>query len=345
MLRKGADNNNLFNLNQFYNLDKNLINNQDIDVDEHYFNSFACQNLGYLDTDQLNEKLVNMGNNGIKSIMHINARSLISNIDLVCANLKLLKQQFGIICVSETWACSSNEQFINIPGYDCICRSRSSRRGGGLALYIDSDLDVLVKNRPDLDSPDETVYESLIVQLSQPNASTKDIIVGVMYKPPNTNVETYLNMSSLVLDKLNKEDRPTYLLGDSREESAYPAQTLPMYFQYVFSRSTALVSQTYALVAHPTWLGWLFGVVLMTSHVGYVGFYCPISGYIPLCYFRHRLFWIRFNSRCIILHNSMGVDRAWRSFLGHLDDWQVGGACTRTAVILFFTVFGCFINV
>ena len=201
-------------MNPFHNLDKNPINNQDIDVDEHYFNSFACQNLGYLDTDQLNEKLVNMGNKGIKSIMHINAQSLISNSDLVCANLTLLKQQFGIICVSETWACLSTEQFINIPGYDCICRSRSSRRGGGLALYIDSDLDVLVKNRPDLDSPDVTVYESLIVQLSQPNASPKDIIVGVIYKPPNTNVETYLNMFSLVLDKLNKEDRPTYLLGD-----------------------------------------------------------------------------------------------------------------------------------
>ena len=38
-----------------------------------------------------------------------------------------------------------------------------------------------------LDSPDSTVYESLIVQLSPAKGSTKDIIVGVIYKPPNTN--------------------------------------------------------------------------------------------------------------------------------------------------------------
>ena len=206
--------NNIFNLNPFKDLDKNLINNPDIDVDEHYFNCFAHQNMGYMDTEQLNEKLANKGGKSVQSIMHINARSLVSNIDLVCSNIKLLKTQFSVICVSETWACLSTEQFISIPGYDCICRSRSSRRGGGLALYIDCDLDVVVKNRPDLDSPDATIYESLIVQLSQPNTAVKDIIVGVIYKPPNTNVETYLNTFSIILDILNKEGRPTYLLGD-----------------------------------------------------------------------------------------------------------------------------------
>ena len=38
----------------------------------------------------------------------------------------------------------------------------------------------------------------------------------------------------------------------SREIIVFLAQTLPMYFQYVFSRSTGLVSQTCGLVSHPT---------------------------------------------------------------------------------------------
>ena len=81
-------------------------------------------------------------------------------------------------------------------------------------MYLDSDLNVTVKNRPDLDSVDSSVYESLIVQLSQPSVSAKDIIIGVVYKPPNTNVETFLIHFATIFEKLSKENRPTYLLGD-----------------------------------------------------------------------------------------------------------------------------------
>ena len=125
-----------------------------------------------------------------------------------------MKQKISVICVSETWTDLSNEQLISIPGYDCVCRSRTTGRGGGLALYIDTDLNVIVKNRPDLDSTDSTINESLIVQLSPAKGSTKDIIVGVIYKPPNTNVENFVSNFSTILDILNKENRPSYLLGD-----------------------------------------------------------------------------------------------------------------------------------
>ena len=129
-------------------------------------------------------------------------------------NLKLLKHKFSFICVFETWTTVSTEQFIEIPGYDCICRSRSLKRGGGLALYVDSDMNVSVKLRSDLDSLDSSVYKSLIVQISQPTISVKDIIIGVIYKPPNTNVENFLSHFIVVLEKLSKENRPSYLLGD-----------------------------------------------------------------------------------------------------------------------------------
>ena len=48
----------------------------------------------------------------------------------------------------------------------------------------------------------------------QPTISVKDIIIGVIYKPPNTNVETFLSHFIVVLEKLSKENRPSYLLGD-----------------------------------------------------------------------------------------------------------------------------------
>ena len=71
-----------------------------------------------------------------------------------------------------------------------------------------------------------------------------------------------------------------------------------MLIQYEFSRSTGLVSQTGVLVSHPTWLGWLFGVVLHRMQI--CGFLPPhISVYSPIL-FQAWLYWARFNPRCII---------------------------------------------
>ena len=49
--------------------------------------------------------------------------------------------------------------------------------------------------------------ESLLVQISQDKLAVKDI-VGVIYRPPNTNVKTFSDSFSQILDKINKEDRP-----------------------------------------------------------------------------------------------------------------------------------------
>ena len=56
--------------------------------------------------------------------------------------------------------------------------------------------------------------ESMFVQISQNKLAVKDIIVGVIYRPPNTNENTFSDCLAGILDKIDKEDRPCYLLGD-----------------------------------------------------------------------------------------------------------------------------------
>ena len=77
----------------------------------------------------------------------------ISNIySVTCADLRLLKKKFSIIAISETFTDQSTEGLINIPGYTLHVKSRVGRIGGGVALYVDTDLDLIVKIRPDLDT-------------------------------------------------------------------------------------------------------------------------------------------------------------------------------------------------
>ena len=171
-----------FNLNPFENIDNGFIDSDDIDADVNYYNHFATESLGYLDTDQVNERLCT--DISKLSMMHINAGDLKSKIDLLCANLKLLKTKFSIIAVTEVWTDLSTEGFIDIPGYTKLVKSRNDgRKGGGVALYIDSELNLIVRHRPDLETTNTTLYESLFIQVSQPaHPSAKNIVFGVVQR-------------------------------------------------------------------------------------------------------------------------------------------------------------------
>ena len=146
--------------------------------------------------------------------MHVNAGSLVANILNVCLNLASLKHKFSVVAVTETWTNSFSEKNINIPGYDKIIKSRENRVGGGVTLFVDSDLDVKVKTRRDLDCQNSSICECLFVQITQPLLKCKDVIIGVVYRPPGTKLETFYDCFFPIVEQINSENRPCYILGD-----------------------------------------------------------------------------------------------------------------------------------
>ena len=56
--------------------------------------------------------------------------------------------------------------------------------------------------------------ECIFVQISHKHISTKDIIVGVVYRRPGSNISVFNEHFGAVLTKINKENRPSYILGD-----------------------------------------------------------------------------------------------------------------------------------
>ncbi|MFZ2538187.1 MAG: endonuclease/exonuclease/phosphatase family protein, partial [Oscillospiraceae bacterium] len=191
-----------------------FIDDNGIDADLHYYNLVTNRYHGYVDSDKLNKYLGKDCSTNLQSMMHLNAGNLVSKVDLLSINLKLLKHKISIIGITETWTNMQNENCINLPGYNKYVKSRVNRKGGGVALYLNSDLNISTKLRPDLVSPDDDAYESLFLQLSQSDLSTKDIIVGVIYRPPGTDVNKFLTSFSALLEKISKENRPCYLMGD-----------------------------------------------------------------------------------------------------------------------------------
>ena len=88
--------------------------------------------------------------------------------------------------MTETWT-NTNDISLELRGYSSIIKSRDNgKHGGGVAIYINHEYGNNFKIRNDLVT--EPHSESLFIQLNQ---RTKDVIIGVGYKPPDANVDLF----------------------------------------------------------------------------------------------------------------------------------------------------------
>ena len=140
---------------------------------------------------------------GLK-ITSLNVNSLLKHIDEI--KVLLENDPFDIFAVNESKIDESiSDNCINIPNYNVIRRDRN-RRGGGVAIYIKSDLTVSERN--DLVPND---LEMICIELKY--TCTKPLILCAWYRPPNSVIET-LNSYENFLVKLDSEDKEIILLGD-----------------------------------------------------------------------------------------------------------------------------------
>ena len=119
---------------------------------------------------------------------------------------------FSIVAVSEIWLFPSTEGSFSIPRYDKIIKSREGKLGGELAFFLDNDLNIKCELRPDLEY--SAIFESLFIQISQPLLKVKDIIIGVIYRPPGTNLERFYHCFFPIIGRISSENRPCYILGN-----------------------------------------------------------------------------------------------------------------------------------
>ena len=157
-------------------------------------------------------------NRGLK-IVHQNIQSLTKKIDelrLICSSV-----QAGIhlLTLSETWL---NEQIsdseISIEGYK-IFRLDRADRGGGVAVYVKSELSLVRRDDLEIDG-----VEGLWLELFLPKS--RGILIGTLYRPPNSsrfNDKEFISKFEIMLDTATADGKEIILLGD---------------FNYDFLRST-----------------------------------------------------------------------------------------------------------
>ena len=162
-----------------------------------------------MDEDDINSRVASLSDKINFSIIHLNARSLLKNLDQLNLMFGSLKKPFSVIGISETWLTDCAAELFNITGYNFVSNHRKSKTGGGVGIYLQNDLQYKLHNECKLSDP-ETI-ESLFVEITVPHG--KNIIVGSVYRPPNQNTAFFLDKFD-ILSRISKDNKQCYVMGD-----------------------------------------------------------------------------------------------------------------------------------
>ena len=166
---------------------------QDV-VDLDFGNDFI-DNCDYLDNDELKD--IKITKNDL-SILQLNIRGLINKqIELSKILNTSNKKKIDVVILSETWLNNTSIAKVTIPGYDFVGEHRINKKGGGVGILINSELKYKV--RDDLKITSE-IFENCSIEIK---TNTANIIIGSIYRPPNTNQKEFLKQFDTYVDSIN----------------------------------------------------------------------------------------------------------------------------------------------
>jgi exonuclease III len=190
------------------------------------------------------------------SVLHHNIRSAPKNLKSLTHLLGNLNIDFSVIGLTETWFNQYNYNLYGISGYTSVHNYRQTRRGGGVALYIKDT--IKYKCRPELDILNDFIESKFVEIQNESNGINKPVIIGVIYRPPNTDTDAFNELINDTLMKINNENKCTYILGDfninimNSDTHASTADFLELMFSNsmlpLISKPTRITNHTYSLI-------------------------------------------------------------------------------------------------
>jgi hypothetical protein len=138
------------------------------------------------------------------SVYHTNIRSIPKNFDSLQHYLSLLSHEFSVVAITESWLTESTYSLYNLNGYSTLSNHRLVKRGGGVSLFIKDCFSFNL--REDLTISND-ILETLFIELD-------DKIVGVIYRPPNTDLSIFNENIQTLLDIIKSKNKKCYIAGD-----------------------------------------------------------------------------------------------------------------------------------
>ena len=147
-----------------------------------------------------------------KILCHVNIRSVKRNLSNFSLYIRCLNYNFCVIGITETWLQTDTCDLYMLEGYNFVEKHRESRSGGGVGLFIDESISFI--KRDDLSMFDEYIQCVSVEAEKHVLKTSKNVVISVIYRPPNTDVRIFIDKMNIMLDTIMKEHKLCYLLGD-----------------------------------------------------------------------------------------------------------------------------------
>ena len=172
--------------------------------DNSIFDDNHCD---YYESTDFND--LNISNPGIFSIFYMNSRSLSGHFYDIQDYLATLNHSFSIYGFTETWFREAPPSYVHMNDYNLVHSSRSIRPGGGAAMFISNSMNFHI--REDL-MPSQDDFETVFVEVQRNKA--RNLIIGIVYRAPGTSSDTFNTAFDFCLDKVTREGKLCYIMGD-----------------------------------------------------------------------------------------------------------------------------------
>ena len=86
------------------------------------------------------------------------------------------------------------------------------KKGGGVAIFLKNSIPF--QRREDL-ILDSTLFDSVFIEIDRDIfRREKNIIIGVIYRPPDADLESFIELMGVLFEKVKSENKMCYLMGD-----------------------------------------------------------------------------------------------------------------------------------
>ena len=190
------------------------------------------------------------------SFLHFNIRSHVLHFDSLLTTIKRLDPEVDIIGLCETRLHKDfNLKKVEIDGYHEFIPTHSNLACGGTGIYISKR--VLYKRRQDLEFHIESCETTIIEVISGKNQ--KNTIVGVIYRHPHYNYESFFSEFSLFVEKVSSKYN-VVILGDINIDVSSPSSNaysknykdilLSLGLRNLISKPTRITNSTETILDH-----------------------------------------------------------------------------------------------
>ena len=225
--------------------DQNLLTDSKLKCAYYTFQSFDAYLLETLPKETLN-----------LTLLCVNIRSAPRNLEKLDMLIDQCIFKPRVIGITETWLNESNQDLYHLNNYNSVNSVRTNKKGGGVSLMVK--FGITYESIPSMTLSKKHI-ECVFIKVEKFSiCSLYDVIIGIVYRPPNGDIPLFLDEMNRLLESRQAATSKLYVMGDfninllNKDKVPFVANFLNLMYSHclvpLISRPTRLTDHSCTLI-------------------------------------------------------------------------------------------------